>query len=64
MEVLRALIKYKFHEKLWNPVKSSQGGPAFLHLFFVDNLLLFAKANRKNSVAIREVLDSFCTLLG
>ena len=64
MEVLGALIENKCHEKLWNPVKSSQGGPTFLHLFFVDDLMLFAKVNRKNCIAIRDVLDSFCALWG
>ena len=40
------------------------GGPAFSHLFFADNLVSFAKADRKNCVAIREVLDSFCCMSG
>jgi len=64
MEVLGALIEGKCREKLWNPVKASQGGPAFSHLFFVDDLMLFAKADRKNCVAIKDVLDSFCDLSG
>lgn len=64
LEVLRALIEGKCKENLWNPVKASQGGPAFSHLFFVDDLLLFAKADRKNCVAIKEVLESFCDLSG
>ena len=62
MEVLGALIENKCHEKFWNPVKSSQGGPAFLPLFFVDDLMFFARANRKNCIVIRDVLDSFCAL--
>ena len=64
MEVLGALIEDKCKEKLWNPVKSSQSGPAFSHLFFTDDLMLFAKADRKNCIAIRDVLDSFCSLSG
>jgi len=59
MEVLGALIEDKCKEKLWNPVKSSQSGPTFLHLFFADDLMLFAKADRKNCTAIRDVLDTF-----
>ena len=64
MEVLGVLIEGKCREKLWNPVKASQGGPAFSHLFFVNDLMLFAKADRKNCVAIKDVLDSFCDLSG
>ena len=60
MEVLGALIENKCHEKLWNPVRSSQGGLAFSHLFFVNELMLFSKADRKNCIAIRDVLNSFC----
>ena len=62
MEVLGALVEDKCHENLWNPIKASQGGFAFSHLFFVDDLMLFAKADRKNCVAIKEVLESFCDL--
>ena len=64
MEVLGALIEGKCQEKLWNPVRASQGEPAFSHLFFADNLILFAKADRKNCVAIKDVLESFCDLSG
>ena len=45
MEVLGALIENKCHEKLWTPVKSSQGGLAFLHLFFTNDLMNFAKVD-------------------
>ena len=64
MEVLGALIEEKCKAKLWNFVKASQGGPDFSHVFFEDDLMLFAKADRKNCTAIREVLDSFCELSG
>ena len=43
-------------------MKASQGGPAFSHLFFADDLMLFAKADWKNCVAIKDVLESFCDL--
>ena len=62
MEVLGALIEDKCKEKLWNPIKSSQGFLAFLHLFFVDDLMLFVKVDRKNCTVIRDVLDSFCVI--
>ena len=64
MKVLGALIEDKCKEKLWNLVKSSQSGPAFSHLFFTDDLMLFAKADRKNFTAIKDVLDTICSLSG
>ena len=64
MEVLGVLIKGKCRENLWNPIKASQGGPSFSHVFFADDLMLFTKADRKNCVAIKDVLDSFCEISG
>ena len=62
MAVLRVKINEKCNEKLWNPIKASQGGLAFSHLFFADNPVHFAKAYRKNYVAVKEVLDTFFSL--
>ena len=64
MKVLGALIEDKCKKKLWNPVKSSQSGPAFSHLFFANDLMLFAKADWKNFTAIKDVLDTICSLSG
>lgn len=64
MEVLGALIVEKCEEKLWDQVSASRGGVAFSHLFFADDLVLFAKANVKNCMAVKDVLDTFCMLSG
>lgn len=64
MEILGAFITEKCDTKLWDPVKASQGGIAFSHLFFADDLVLFAKADQKNCLVIRDALDSFCDLSG
>ena len=45
MDFLSQLIEEKCSEKLWTPVKSSKSGPAFSYLMFVDDVVLFAKAN-------------------
>ena len=45
-------------------MKAFQSGPAFSHFFFADDLILFAKANGVNSAAIRDVLDTFCSISG
>ncbi|KAL0012521.1 hypothetical protein SO802_007629 [Lithocarpus litseifolius] len=60
MEVLGHLIEDKCSKKRWVPVKSSQSGMAFSHLFFTDDLVLFAKADHVNCSTIRDVLDDFC----
>ena len=49
---------------MWNPVKSSRNGPSFSHLFFANDLVLFAKANQANCTAIREVMKIFCEKSG
>ena len=43
------------------------GWPGFLVFFFsffADDLMLFANADRKNCIAIREILDFFYELSG
>ena len=62
MEVLRAFILEICSSNCWDPVKASRGGPTFSHLFFANDLVLFTKVDRKNCVAVREVLDSFCSI--
>ena len=63
-EVLGVLITEKCDAKLWDLISASKGGLAFSHLFFADDVILFVKADRKNCVAIRDALDSFCSLSG
>uniref|UniRef100_A0A2N9F3E9 Protein kinase domain-containing protein n=1 Tax=Fagus sylvatica TaxID=28930 RepID=A0A2N9F3E9_FAGSY len=62
MEFLGALIDSKCALGDWTKVKASRGGPGFSHVFFADDLLLFAKANDRNCSAIADVLDVFCSM--
>ena len=62
MEVLGFLIKDKCDSNLWDPVCASRGRLAFSHLFFVDDLVLFAKANKKNCQSVKDIMDMFCDL--
>ena len=52
----------KCNAKLWQPVKVSSSGSAFSHLFFADDLVLFARADGTNCSTIRDVLDEFCSI--
>ena len=64
MEFLGHLIEGKCAAKLWKPIKASQSGPVFSHLFFADDLVLFGSANSENCVAINSALQEFCTKSG
>ena len=64
VDYLSQLIKEKCNNKMWSPVKASRSGPAFLHLMFADDLVLFAKADLLNCSSIRDVLDEFCAVSG
>ena len=64
MDFLRQLIEEKCSANRWQPVRANRNGLAFSHLFFVDDLVLFAKADQENCATIREVLDQFCSQPG
>ena len=64
MEFLGQFIQEKCHANLWQPVKVSQSGPTFSHMFFADDLILFARVDATNCSTIRDVLDSFCKISG
>ena len=64
MDFLSQLIQEKRETGLWKPVKASRSGPFFSYLFFVDDLVLFAKATPKNCEVVKEVLDMFCKASG
>ncbi|XP_075652482.1 uncharacterized protein LOC142622815 [Castanea sativa] len=64
MEYLGYLIEEKCNARLWNPIKASRSGPAFSHLFFADDLVLFANADMENCIAVNDVLQKFCAKSG
>ena len=64
MDFLSQLIQEKCEAGLWKLVKAFRSGTSFSHLFFVDDLVLFAKATPKNCEAVKEVLDMFCKVSG
>ena len=64
MEYLAWLIQVEVDWGHWTGVKASRNGPSFTRLFFVDDLILFAKANKKSFQAITRVFDLFCKASG
>ncbi|KAK7856937.1 hypothetical protein CFP56_020980 [Quercus suber] len=62
MEFLGAQITKTCEDKRWDKVKASKNHPSFSHVFYADDLMLFAKANAKNCEAILEDLNNFCNL--
>ena len=61
MDFLGQLIEEKCSVNRWQPIRANRNGLAFSNFFFADDLVLFAKADQENCVAIREVLDHFCS---
>ncbi|XP_065637983.1 uncharacterized protein LOC112010482 [Quercus suber] len=64
MEFLGHLIEEKCEANLWSPVRASRSGPSFSHLFFADDLVLFANADQVNCNTIKSVLNDFCLRSG
>ncbi len=64
MEYLGGLIDMKCYAGEWMKVKASRGGPRFSHVFFANDLLLFAKANTKNCEVLSNVPEEFCAMFG
>lgn len=60
MEYLGNLIEEKCSKGAWIPLKASCGKIKISHLFFVDDIILFAKVNREICEAIPDVLHTFC----
>ena len=59
MEKLSHMIQERVAKKLWSPVKVSRSGPALSHLFFADDLWLFAQADLDNIGVVMDCLNEF-----
>ena len=64
MEYLGSLIEKECMDGDWVPIKASRENLEISHLFFVDDLILFAKASEEGREVIRDVLDRFCVESG
>ena len=64
MEYLGFLINESCRKKEWIPLKASKRKLGISHLFFADDLMLFAKANKAGVESIKKVLSQFCNDFG
>ncbi|CAL1384036.1 unnamed protein product [Linum trigynum] len=64
MERLAHRIEQVVEEKLWKPIPLSKDGPKLSHLFFADDLILFAEAESGQIDVIRSCLEDFCLSSG
>lgn len=64
MEYLGFLINESYRKKKWTPLKASKQNLGISHLFFADDLMLFAKANKAGAESIKKVLSQFCKEFG
>ncbi|CAL1353594.1 unnamed protein product [Linum trigynum] len=64
MERLSHRIEQAIQDKLWKPLRLSRDGPPLSHLFFADDLILFAEAEGAQIKVIKQCLDEFCLSSG
>lgn len=64
MERLGELITREVQNGNWIPCQISKGGPRVSHLFFADDVLLFAKAKPSQVQLIANILKKFCMVSG
>lgn len=62
MERLSRFIQDSVDHKCCVPIQISRSGPKLSHLFFADDLTLFAKADSKNCQNISSILNRFSVL--
>lgn len=64
IEKLSQLINVCVEANQWKAVKVSRDGPRVSHVFFADDLVLFAEANVEIVALMRKSMDSFCSISG
>lgn len=59
MERLSNMIQDKVDSKVWCPIRISRRGPSISHLFFADDLMLFARASHDQMELIKHCINDF-----
>ncbi|KAM1354663.1 hypothetical protein PS2_028774 [Malus domestica] len=63
-EVLSSMIQDAVHVKKLDGVKIGASGPIISHMFFADDILLFLRADKKNSRNLVDLLRKYCDASG
>ncbi|XP_019152396.1 PREDICTED: uncharacterized protein LOC109149189 [Ipomoea nil] len=64
IERLGHIITEAVTQGSWKGIKVSRNGPSISHLFFADDMVLFAEANESQICTIMNCLDRFCKSSG
>ncbi|GLT41649.1 hypothetical protein SLA2020_156960 [Shorea laevis] len=64
MEKMAQMIQRRVAAKVWKPFTLSRGGISLSHLFYANDLMLFAHASRAQLDVIMDCLDQFSKSLG
>ncbi|KAL8143720.1 hypothetical protein V2J09_016752 [Rumex salicifolius] len=64
LERLEHCIQNSVDAGLWKPLSLCRRGPKLSHLFFADNILLFAEASVSQLKVVQHCLDQFCGAFG
>jgi hypothetical protein len=59
-EILYKVIERQFFLEYISGAKMNVSGPAVTHVMFVDDLMLFTRANRKEVSVLNDCLDTYC----
>ncbi|KAM1606865.1 hypothetical protein PS1_028017 [Malus domestica] len=62
--VLSRMIQGAVDQQLLAGVKMNMHFPVISHIFFVDDILLFLKANRQNCCSLVQLIDEYCAASG
>ncbi|KAK9990720.1 hypothetical protein SO802_025705 [Lithocarpus litseifolius] len=63
-EILSRLIDHELKLKNINGIKTSISGPTITHVMYVDDIVLFLKASRKDAACLVRTLDKYCRWSG
>lgn len=64
MEMLAHRINKAIAQQSWKPFCINEEGPLISHLFFTEDLVLFAEASSDQVEVINKVLEDFCSSSG